>query len=209
MNVVSVVALAATAAVALAYVFHRRTAAVAPQCPKCYVMIHNTCNKRNIGSILRTASALGVEEILFVGSKKSCQFFGAQGSQRRMKVTFFHHLPPAVAYLRSLGCLLCGVEITSAAKNLRTNPFYGPTCFILGNEGAGLSGQDRSVCDYFVYVPQCGDGIASLNVATAAGMVMYQFGSWAGYGEEARMGEKFTVRLLAPPEAPTAGEESE
>eukprot|EP00760_Papus_ankaliazontas_P006830 PhM_4_TR13186/c0_g1_i1/m.81827 len=167
-----------------------------------FLLIHNTCAKRNIGSIVRTASALGVAEVLFVGPKKSCQFFGAHGSQRRMRIHFFHNLRHAVAHVRSRGATICGIEITSASERLdpthtfRGN-FFGSTCFLLGNEGCGLTAQDKAICDTFLFIPQCGvAGTASLNVATACGIVLYAFASWAGYEELARHGEKFDVAAL-------------
>lgn len=63
----------------------------------------------------------------------------------------------------------------------------------MGNEGDGMTANQKAICDGFVYVRQYGPGTASLNVAVAASIVMHHFGLWAGYAERAREGEKFVV----------------
>ena len=72
-------------------------------------------------------------------------------------------------------------------------PFTGPTAFMMGNEGQGLSERHIQLCDSFVYIPQYGGGTASLNVAVAASIVLHQFAVWAGYTERSRHGFKFDV----------------
>lgn len=56
----------------------------------------------------------------------------------------------------------------------------GPTAFMLGNEGQGLSPRQMALCDSFVYIPQYGAGTASLNVAVACSIVLHHFALWAG-----------------------------
>ncbi len=51
---------------------------------------------------------------------------------------------------------------------------------MLGNEGQGLSERQMSLCDSFVYIPQHGQGTASLNVAVACSIVLHHFATWAG-----------------------------
>ena len=48
-----------------------------------------------------------------------------------------------------------------------------------GNEGTGLSDRQKSVVDYFVYIPQYGHGTASLNVTVATTMVMHRYVCWS------------------------------
>lgn len=100
------------------------------------------------------------------------------------------------AYLLARGARVLGVEIEDGAVAVDApggGVFTGPTAFILGNEGSGLSKAQMAICDGFVYIPQYGPGTASLNVATAAGIVLHRFASWAGYAERPRTGNKFDV----------------
>ncbi|XLU98601.1 hypothetical protein S245_012941, partial [Arachis hypogaea] len=59
--------------------------------------------------------------------------------------------------------------------------------------GTSLSAKECEICDFFVYIPQYGGGIASLNVTVAASIILHHFGVWAGFGERSRDGNKFVV----------------
>ena len=94
-----------------------------------------------------------------------------------------------------------GVEITPDAKSVAEEPFDGPTALLMGNEGHGLTEAQKEACDSFVYIPQFGDGTASLNVSVAAGIVMHRFASWAKYNEHKRDEgvDKYAVTVLPDP----------
>lgn len=96
--------------------------------------------------------------------------------------------------LAARGARLCGVEITDAAMPVQSHPFEGPTAFMLGNEGVGMSPAQIAACDFFVYIPQHSSATASLNVAVAGAIVLHHFAIWAGLQEQPRSGEKFITR---------------
>ena len=60
-------------------------------------------------------------------------------------------------------------------------------------QGTGLSEAQIKHCDDFVYIPQYGEGTASLNVNVAASIVLHHFAVWAQYPERARHGGKFEL----------------
>jgi hypothetical protein len=91
------------------------------------------------------------------------------------------------------GCRILGVEIDDSAAPVTSHPFTGPTAFLLGNEGQGLSARQLALCDGLVYIPQHGPGTASLNVSVAAGIVLHHFATWARLPERPREGAKFAV----------------
>ncbi len=64
---------------------------------------------------------------------------------------------------------------------------------MLVGQGSGLSEQQEKLCDGFVYIPQYGNGTASLNVTVAASIVLEHFAVWAGFRERPRQGAKFDV----------------
>ena len=68
-------------------------------------------------------------------------------------------------------------------------------------QGTGLSANQLKLCDSFVYIPQHGEGTASLNVTVATSIVLHHFAIWAGYPETSRHGFKFDV---TPPPQRTA-----
>ena len=51
--------------------------------------------------------------------------------------------------------------------------YTGPVGLVLGGEGKGLHEKIREKCDFVVSIPAAGK-IASLNVAVAAGVVLYE-----------------------------------
>ena len=167
--------------------------AAASSSPDWYVIVSNVSKKANIGNMIRSACAFGVTEVLIVGNKKNVQYFGAQGTHKHVKMVCFDKLGQAVAYVKERGCHIVGIEIIDGAASVASHPFRGPTAFILGNEGHGLRQVEIDVCDHFVYIPQFGDGTASLNVTVAASIVFHHFAEWAGYAERARQGYKYVV----------------
>ncbi|GMH61215.1 hypothetical protein TrRE_jg9019 [Triparma retinervis] len=71
---------------------------------------------------------------------------------------------------------ILGIEIPSSTTQRITAldehpPVTMSTALMLGNEGAGMSPKQVSVCDEFVYVKQYSGDTASFNVAVAFGIV--------------------------------------
>ena len=57
-----------------------------------------------------------------------------------------------------------------------------------------------ALCDEFVYIPQHGRGTASLNVATAAALVLHHYALQAELPERSFTGHKFDVAAIGPVE---------
>eukprot|EP00128_Syssomonas_multiformis_P015257 Colp12_sorted_trinity150504_noHs@30115 len=153
--------------------------------PSSYLVLHNIFSKTNIGNMLRSASAMGVTEVIIVGLKKY-NTFGAHGADRHVKVKNFQTLQEARQYLKEQGCNIVGIEIMPDAKPIQSHPFTGSTAFVMGNEGTGLSQKQIEMCDDFVYIPQHGGGTASLNVCVATTIVLHHFAMWGQFPERAR-----------------------
>ena len=157
-----------------------------------YMLVYNIGKKKNFGDILRSAAAFGVKEVFIVGAKK-LSLFGNQGTQRYCKFRHFDTLQEAKTELKSRGIALVGIEIADSAVPVHEHPFTGPTCFMSGNEGTGMNEQQLEACDSLVYIPQYSGATASLNVATATGIVFHHFALWAAKPQQPRQGFKFIV----------------
>lgn len=170
--------------------------ATAPNNPSAasYLVIYNIMKDLNFGFLMRTASALGVTEIVVIG-KRHFDVGGACGTNRAIRKRHFHDLTTAVAYLRSKGCSICGIEITPDAVPVNSHPFRGSTAFMVGNESSGLSESQMQLCDYFVYIPQFG-AASCVNVNVAAGIVLHHFSIWAQFPESPREGYKFVQQAV-------------
>jgi tRNA C32,U32 (ribose-2'-O)-methylase TrmJ len=167
--------------------------------PACYFLVHNIAKKHNVGTIARCATAFGVREVVLIGSK-SYNAFGSKGADGHVRFCHYETLSLAAEKLKSDKGVtqILGVEIVDGAVPVDTHPFSGPTAFICGNEGDGLSDAQKAICDGFVYIKQHGPGTASLNVAVAASLVMHHFSLWANYPTRKRVGEKYLVEAQKP-----------
>eukprot|EP00929_Paragymnodinium_shiwhaense_P086196 TRINITY_DN46729_c0_g1_i1.p2 TRINITY_DN46729_c0_g1~~TRINITY_DN46729_c0_g1_i1.p2 ORF type:complete len:249 (-),score=72.17 TRINITY_DN46729_c0_g1_i1:216-962(-) len=159
---------------------------------KSILVLFNVGKRQNFGTLIRSACAFGVSEILAVGAQKLA-LFGNQGTASNAPIRQVDTLDLAKAELKQRGIRLCGVEITDDAVPVNSLPFTGPTAFMLGNEGIGMTEAQKAACDFFVYIPQYTGATASLNVAIAGSIVLHHFALWAGMAEHQRAGEKFVV----------------
>lgn len=161
--------------------------------PKCFVIMHNISKRHNVGTLARSASAFAVAEMCLVGSRQF-NAFGSHGSTDHVAFRHFPTLEECCSTLKDQeGCRIIGVEITEDAVAVHQHPFSGPTAFMIGNEGQGLSARQMALCDSFVYISQYGDGTASLNVTVATTIVLHHFALWAQYPEHCRDGQKYIV----------------
>ena len=173
-----------------------------------FLVLNAIGKDRNIGSLLRTAVAFGAEVIVCGSNERSVSTHGAKGSERHAHVRCFPGrggLAAAAAWLRARGVRLLGLEIAAGALPITARPFSGATALMPGNETLGLTDAQKALCDGFVYVPQFGNGTASLNVAAATAIALHEAATWRGAPEAPREEgrDKFAV---APP--PRRGEVS-
>lgn len=184
---------AATSAAATASSSAAAAAGAAAAAPDCYMLLANVTKKSNIGPLIRSCVAFGVKEMCVVGGGKLATF-GAHGSDKYMRVSTYGNIRPAVEDLKKKGVTICGIEITKDAVPVHEHPFRGPTAFLAGAEGNGMHDSHKALCDHFVYIPQVGNGTASLNVGVAISIVLHHFALWAGYKERPR---EVRTRLMA------------
>lgn len=137
-------------------------------------VLERLADPTNVGAILRSAAALGIELVV-------CDEAGADPYERRaIRASMGHGLlrPPWVA---NVGAALAelvrhGAAIWAAttddARPLSSCPRSDRTVLVLGNEGAGLSADALAVATERVMIPIRLD-TDSLNVAAAAAVFFY------------------------------------
>ena len=150
--------------------------------PDFYILIYNIQKYRNIGTIIRSASAFNVKAIFVYANKKILKkFFGNQNTTKTNEFIFFDSLETIKKYCKDNSITICGIEITEDSKPIQSTPFLGNTLFVFGNEGTGLSDKQKQLCDYFIFIQQYSNRTGSLNVAIAASIVFHHFALFAGY----------------------------
>ncbi|KAF4660616.1 hypothetical protein FOL47_007076 [Perkinsus chesapeaki] len=172
------------------------TSADQPSRPwKSYLLICNVGKRQNWGQLLRSATAFGVTEVFVVGAKKMKELalFGNQGTTLHATFEFFDTIAEAKAELEKRGITLCGVEIHPSSVPVQDVKWRGDTCFMLGNEGTGMTDKQIAACDHFTYIEQYTKATASLNVAIAGSIVLHHFAMVSGMPVAAREGQKFVT----------------
>jgi tRNA (guanosine-2'-O-)-methyltransferase len=125
----------------------------------------------NVGSIIRTAAALGVEQIWLCGDSASPDHPSARktalGTERLVSWAKEPDAVAAAATAAASGLRVVAIELTHGAVPLHEAPLAGDVCLALGNEDRGCSTGLLAVADAVAYIPQTGR-VGSLNVAAAA-----------------------------------------
>jgi TrmH family RNA methyltransferase len=127
----------------------------------------------NVGSILRTAAAAGVDQVLL---SSQCAFAWSPKVLRAGQGAHFHlqifEDVDLVEWARAYrGTLLAAVA--AEGDSLFRVDLTPPITIAIGNEGAGLSGALRAVASRSVTIPMPG-GFESLNAAAAAAVFLFE-----------------------------------
>lgn len=132
----------------------------------------------NVGAIVRTAAALGVDHLYLAGSTASPSNAKAGktalGTERYLSWTAYPSGSPALGAARDDGYAIIGLELAEGAVPLHELVVADrDICLAVGHEDHGLSAPTLAGCDQVAFIPQVGR-VGSLNVATAAGIAMYE-----------------------------------
>ena len=143
------------------------------------VVLENIRSAYNVGSVFRTADAFLVEAIYIIGYsakpphkeiKKT-----ALGAEETVSWRHFSTTAEAIAQLREDGYTIYAIEQARESRALQTlAPAAGEkVAVVLGNEVTGVEQSTIHLCDACVEIPQLGMK-HSLNIATAAGVVLWE-----------------------------------
>lgn len=126
----------------------------------------------NVGSILRSASALGVRQVVAI--KGTAALWSPKVLRAGMGAHFGLHLVEQVAP-EDLGALEIPLVATSSHADhlLPEAPLPEPCAWVLGHEGQGVDASLMKQCAMTVSIPQPG-GEESLNVAVAGAICLYE-----------------------------------
>ena len=144
------------------------------------VVLDNVRSLHNVGSVLRTADAFRLSEVVLCGIT-ACPphpdihktALGAEDS------VAWRHVPDTLKAVRDLqarGTQVWAVEQAEESVSLeRLSLVQGrPYAIVLGHEVKGVAQEVVDACDGCIEIPQFGTK-HSLNVSVAAGMVIWDF----------------------------------
>ncbi len=141
-----------------------------------YVVLFGLQDPGNVGMIIRTADALGVDGIFMCGS---CDLYSPKvirstmGSVFRENIYIIGSEGELFEVLKSGGVTTSAAVIDTDAEKVTECGFTGRQAVFIGNEGNGLPAEVSRRCDRRVTIPMNGT-INSLNAAMAAGILMWE-----------------------------------
>ncbi|HEY2549196.1 MAG TPA: TrmH family RNA methyltransferase [Streptosporangiaceae bacterium] len=139
------------------------------------VLLDSVSQPFNVGSIIRTAAALGAETLWLCGDTAPPWHPSARktalGTDRYLRCEQLADAAAGVAAARAAGLRIVAVELAGGAVPLHQAPLDGDVCLAFGNEDHGCSAALLAAADEIGYIPQSGR-VGSLNVAAAAAIAL-------------------------------------
>jgi 23S rRNA (guanosine2251-2'-O)-methyltransferase len=140
------------------------------------VVLDGIEDPHNLGAILRTADAAGVDGVV-IQSRRAAARDGvaakaSAGALAHVKIAEVVNIARAVEELKESGVWTVGLA-GEGPESYDAIDFTLPTAVVLGAEGAGLRRLVRERCDRLASIPMRGH-VGSLNVSVAAGIVLFE-----------------------------------
>lgn len=130
----------------------------------------------NLGSILRTADATGVDGII-IPKRRSVALTqtvakASTGAIQHVPVIRVTNLSQTMDTLKDQGYWIAGAEANNAT-DYRQMQVDMPLAIVIGSEGQGMSKRVKDKCDFYIKIPMVGH-VNSLNASVAASLLMYE-----------------------------------
>ena len=142
------------------------------------LLLESVRDPLNVGAILRVAAAFGVDRVVMSGDcadiYNSKTVRASMGTVFGVRIGRVSDIPCAVKELQSSGRRVFAAALDRDSKKLGNFEMRSGDCVIIGNEGHGLSDETIIACDQAVFIPMA-DGVESLNAATAAAVLVWEF----------------------------------
>lgn len=139
------------------------------------VLLENVQDPGNVGTVIRTAAALGFDTVILCGA--CADVYSPKTARATMGAIFRENIvrmdiAAAAEYIHSRGMKLYGAALSERAADIRKAELKNAVVAI-GSEGRGLSAEHLSLCDGEVIIPMT-PGSESFNAAIAAAIVMWE-----------------------------------
>ena len=142
------------------------------------IMLDNITSSENVGSMARSAAALGVNSYLLPSSsphpfnRRALRV--SMGHSGLVKYHIYKDILSTIKELKTHGYKVYAAEVTKTSTPLSKVMVSQKWVLLMGHEGRGLSQEILDVCDEVVTIEMI-EGIKSFNVAVAASIIMYKF----------------------------------
>jgi TrmH family RNA methyltransferase len=159
-------------------VFEQRLApirSVEPSTDSLWVGLDRVRDPGNLGTIIRTADAVGADGVMLIG--ETTDPFGIEAVRATMGSIFNLRLAAGaaadfLAWRKTYRGRIVGTHL-SGTKDYREADYRGACLLLMGNEQQGLPDELARACDSLVKIPMRGKA-DSLNLAVATGIMLFE-----------------------------------
>lgn len=140
------------------------------------VICDEIMDPHNLGSIIRTANAVGVDAVI-IPKRRSVGITSvvaktSAGAIEHVPVCRVTNLNQTIEYLKERGLWLAAADMDGTSEHFKAN-LKGKMAIVVGGEGSGISRLVKENCDYIIKIPMKG-AVTSLNASVAASILMYE-----------------------------------
>jgi len=142
------------------------------------IMLDEISSTQNIGSIARSAAAIGIDSYLLPvhgphpWSRRALRV--SMGHVAMLKTHRYEDIKETITVLKQKGYRIYAAEVTEDSTPLASVKVAEKWVLLMGHEGSGLSEDVLAMCDEVVTIEMV-EGVKSFNVGVAASIMMYQF----------------------------------
>lgn len=140
------------------------------------IVLEDTADPGNLGTIMRTAEAAGVTGVIM--GKGTVDIFNPKvvrstmGSIFRLPFTYVEDLKETIKELKKQRISFYATHL-KGEKSYKDIKYSDKSAILVGNEARGLSNEVADLADTYVLIPMQGK-VESLNAAVAAALIMYE-----------------------------------
>jgi 23S rRNA (guanosine2251-2'-O)-methyltransferase len=143
--------------------------------PPLLLMLDHLEDPQNLGTLLRTAEAMGVHGVV-IPERRAAGITPAvtnasAGAVEHLQVVQVTNLAQTLDGLKRQGLWIAGLDDRPEAQDLAVSDLSGPLVLVVGGEHKGMSRLVGDKCDWLVRIPMLGQ-VASLNAAVAGSVAL-------------------------------------
>jgi len=157
-----------------------KLAAVAALRQSMTVILENVHDRHNIGAVMRTCDAVGIQEIFILNTEKHLQEKALEdvkststGVRKWLDVRYFEEVDVCMQEVRKKYDKILGTHLSSDSKDLHQLDLTQKVALLFGNEHDGISQSALKYCDGNFTIPQYGL-VGSLNISVACAVSLYE-----------------------------------
>jgi len=142
------------------------------------IMLDEISSTQNIGSIARSAAAIGINSYLLPThgphpySRRALRV--SMGHISMLNTHLYEDIKETIVTLKENGYRIYAAEVTEDSTPLASVKVVDKWVLLMGHEGSGISNEILDLCDEVVTIEMM-EGVKSFNVGVAASIMMYQF----------------------------------